>query len=364
MAEDGTWLERTGIRLRGVSEYLRDHRGTANKQEVLDWVRGLLEPNEYESGVRSNGQPIWLNDVVWQTTNLVKAEWMTKDGSGVWTITQKGIQALDDFPDPAEYHRESTRMFNEWKRERDRNQVRRRAWLIRGSSVLGVNVVPDWLAEGFVSLAASQLREPPGEVNAADLEAIAKEDYAHLKHHELKAKVDEIVAFVTRLGPGDVIVTTSEHHVFLGDVTGDWQYVNSEGSRSNLRRAVEWRNQEAPLDFSELPEPLPARLQTGSTLLDLTADLELIDSLTTADEQVIEQIEGVRPGKPRHEHLPASTDSLAIELFVDAAWLSEVGDLLDERRQIIFYGPPGTGKTYIARKLAADLVGPEQVKLV
>ena len=31
---------------------------------------------------------------------------------------------------------------------------------------------------------------------------------------------------------------------------------------------------------------------------------------------------------------------------------------------MIFYGPPGTGKTYIARKLAADLVGPEQVKLV
>lgn len=31
---------------------------------------------------------------------------------------------------------------------------------------------------------------------------------------------------------------------------------------------------------------------------------------------------------------------------------------------MIFYGPPGTGKTYIAQKLAADLVGPEQVKLV
>ncbi len=39
-------------------------------------------------------------------------------------------------------------------------------------------------------------------------------------------------------------------------------------------------------------------------------------------------------------------------------------DLLDERSQVIFYGPPGTGKTYIARKLAADLVGLEQVKLV
>jgi 5-methylcytosine-specific restriction protein B len=41
-----------------------------------------------------------------------------------------------------------------------------------------------------------------------------------------------------------------------------------------------------------------------------------------------------------------------------------VRDLLDEYQQIVFYGPPGTGKTYIARKLAANLVGTEQVKLV
>ena len=68
--------------------------------------------------------------------------------------------------------------------------------------------------------------------------------------------------------------------------------------------------------------------------------------------------------KPPHEHLPEPTAALAEDLLFDLEWLKEVRALLDERRQIILYGPPGTGKTYLARKLAADLVGPEQVQLV
>lgn len=74
MAEIEGWVERTGVRLRGVAQYLREHGRTANKQDVMAWVEGLLEPNERERSIRSNGQPIWLNDVVWQTTNLVKAD--------------------------------------------------------------------------------------------------------------------------------------------------------------------------------------------------------------------------------------------------------------------------------------------------
>jgi 5-methylcytosine-specific restriction protein B len=49
---------------------------------------------------------------------------------------------------------------------------------------------------------------------------------------------------------------------------------------------------------------------------------------------------------------PVGLESLADELLLDREWLSEVVELLRDRRQIIFYGPPGTGKTYVARKLA------------
>src|SRR5690606_8226102 len=104
----------------------------------VEGIAQVLEPNEYEATVRSNGYPVWLSDLLWQTTNMVKAGWLTKDGSGMWTLTDAGVAALDDHVDPADFLRTATRLFNEWRRERD--LPRRRAWLVRGSSVLGVNV--------------------------------------------------------------------------------------------------------------------------------------------------------------------------------------------------------------------------------
>lgn len=359
-----TWLERTGARLRGVLQHLSDHGPTESAKQILASLEPLLEPNDAELEIRSNGEPIWLNDVQWQTTNLVKAGWMTKDGRGNWTITDAGRGALEEFPDSTAFHSEANRLLQEWRRERDLTG-RRRAWLIRGSSVLGVNLVADWLADGFCSLAGSQLRPIDPDITAEDLDRISREDYSHLKHHELKSKVEEIVAFVTKIDVGDVVLTTSEQHVYVGDVTGEWTYHDSDGGRSNLRREVSWRNEDVPVDYAELPTPLPARLQTGATVLDLTNELALIDALGGAgidptDPTVVE----VEPELKRHDHLRNPSADLAGTLFVDTDWLAEVRDLLDERRQLIFYGPPGTGKTWIAQKLAADLVGPEQVKLV
>jgi 5-methylcytosine-specific restriction protein B len=359
-----TWLERTGVRLRGVLQYLDEQGPTASAKNILTSIEQLLPPNEAELEVRSTGDPVWLNDLKWQITNLVKAGWMSKDGQGNWTITELGRAALRDLPDSTAFHTEANRKLQEWRQERDL-EGRRRAWVVRGSSVLGVNLVPNWLADGFCSLAGSQLRPIQPDTTGEALDQVAREDYSHLNHHELKTKVDEIVAFVTKMRVGDLVLTTSEQHVYVGDVTGEATYLTSDGGRSNLRRKVEWRNQDAPVDYSELPTPLPARLQTGVTVLDLTTELAVIDALGSpaidlADPAVAE----IEPELKRHEYLRDPSDGLASTLFVDEEWLTEVRDVLDERRQLIFYGPPGTGKTWIARKLAADLVGPEQVKLV
>jgi 5-methylcytosine-specific restriction protein B len=361
VASNDTWIERTGVRLRGVAQYLRDHGGTASKRDIAASIEKLLPPNQNESSLRQNGQTVWLNDVLWQTTNLVKAGWMTKDGAGIWSITQAGIAALDEFPDGAGFHRESLRRFNAWRRTRDEAQ-RRRAWLVRGSSVQGVNVVLEWLTAGFCSLAASQLRKVDSGITPGDLEHAVREDYEHLGQYDLKAKVDEILAFVTKMDPGDIVLTTSGEDVYVGDLAGPWTYQVSEGGRSNLRRAVEWRNSDSPLVFTELPAPVQAQLKSGGTLLDLTAIADVLDGLTSSGEVVIEIDD--EPRASRHEHLAAPGQDLASELFVDLDWLREVRDLLDERKQMVFYGPPGTGKTFIARKLATDLVGAEQVKLV
>lgn len=140
----------------------------------------------------------------------------------------------------------------------------------------------EWLEEGWVSVPAAQLRPIEEGITVDELAAAAREDYDHLKHQELKSKVDEILAFVTKMAPGDTVLTTSDERIYVGDITGEWTWQKSEGDRSNLRRIVEWRNADAPIDFADLPAPLPAKLVSGATIVDLTAELDLIDELTVA----------------------------------------------------------------------------------
>ncbi|HWG73526.1 MAG TPA: AAA family ATPase [Acidimicrobiales bacterium] len=372
--------ERNFPRHRAAVAYLESTGSSTRKEDVFEHAERLFPPVADDLDTVSSGDARWLNDLLWQTTWTAKAGWITKDGRGNWRITDAGREALARFEDPTAFTRECERLFNEWNQARKAQQ--RRAWLVRGSSVLGANVVGEWLAGEWVSLPASQLRPIEAGITAEELAAAAREDYDHLKHSELKSKVDEILAFVTKMGPGDVVLTTSEQRVYVGDVTGEWAWQASEGGRSNLRRPVEWRNVDAPIDFADLPAPLPAKLASGANVVDLTADLEVVDNLTSLDADtqtgafaealgangpLIAEQDPSDEGPeslPPHEHLRQPSVALAVELFVESRWLDRVRNLLDERRQLIFYGPPGTGKTYLARKLAADLVGPEQVKLV
>jgi hypothetical protein len=56
--------------------------------------------------------------------------------------------------------------------------------------------------------------------------------------------------------------------------------------------------------------------------------------------------------------------TLSKETFLPAAWLSEVIEVLGNKRQVILQGPPGTGKTFLARELARFLAPSENVRLV
>jgi 5-methylcytosine-specific restriction protein B len=356
-----TVYERNAPRLREVLAFLAARGSPTRKDEVIEHVGQLIPPVGDELDPVSNGKPRWENDLLWQTTTLARADWITKDGRGEWCITDDGRRALTTFGnDPAGFQAEASRRYQLWNEIKKAEQ--RRAWLIRGSSVRGASIVHEWIEGGWVSLAASQLREIGQEITVDELASAAREDYDHLKHQELKSKVDEILAFVTKMKPGDVVLTTSEQQVFVGDVTGGWRWQASEGGRSNLRRTVEWRNGDTPIDFTDLPAPLPAKLASGANIVDLTTELDLIDTLTAP----VSELTGGPPGEGGNAPVALAQPSAAVadELLIEIEWLSGVRDVLEERKQVIFYGPPGTGKTFVARRLAADLVGPEQVKLV
>jgi 5-methylcytosine-specific restriction protein B len=354
-------MQRTGVLLRASMEYLASH-DTRTRQQVLDHLAETMDLTPDECELDKNGRPAWVIRFLWTSVGMVKAGWIEKDGSGVWVATPAGRDALSAYPDSESFRWAAHHAYEEWSKASKSTQTR--AWLVRGSSVLGVNLVNEWLADGFCSIAASQLRTIEPGVDTEKLEAIAREDYSHLKHQELKSKVEEILLFVTKIRPGDLVLTTSDQHVYVGDLSGDWTYTVSDGGRSNLRRDVSWRNADAPVDYAELASPLPARLKTGATVLDLTNELAIIEALGRDVDPTDPQADEDEPELKRHERLSQPSEGLAEALFVDRDWLVEVRDLLDEHRQLIFYGPPGTGKTWIAQKMAADLVGPEQVKLV
>jgi 5-methylcytosine-specific restriction protein B len=233
-----------------------------------------------------------------------------------------------------------------------------RAWLVRGSSVDGRDLVPVWLHKGSISLAAASLRAIAPPVPRDELRRIVEEDYQHRSYAAREAKVAEFDAFCNRMRPDDYVLATSQGKAYLGRVTGDPVYAPSGDNRSNLRRNVDWINATGPVPFARLPQPLPAKLHSQADVVELTEDIAAVEALLAA-------LGGEPPAAPvRQLRFPPVSVELADELHMSRAWLQDQADLLWDRRQIILYGPPGTGKTYLARELAGHLAEPSAVKLV
>lgn len=224
----------------------------------------------------------------------------------------------------------------------------RRAWLVRGSNVNGQDLVPNWLAQGWVTLAATSLREVEPGIDRDHLKPIVEEDYAHASYAARAEKLDEFHAFLSRMLPGHLIVTSDQGRLHLGEITGDVTFQPSVDGGATLVRGVEWRGA-TPID--RLPGDVTARLKVQRDVLDLTQNLDLLEKLFVADEVSVE-VDDAGPLVLRD-----ATDELAVELHVDRTWLQECVELLRDRPQLIFYGPPGTGKTYIAQALGEHLAG-------
>lgn len=235
----------------------------------------------------------------------------------------------------------------------------RSAWLVRGT-VDGENLVPTWLSDGFVSLAASRLPSGMATGSREAIEAAVKEAYDFKTYAQLHRLVREFDAFLRLMRPEDYVATVDGGKLFLGEITGGFAFTDSAGGRSHLRRPVRWLNPDAPVDYSELDEQFVNKLSDQSHVVNLTDVADLVDTLVRrpADERT--------PVTKPEATLAPVTAELAGQLYVhDPAWLREVAELLADKRQIVLYGPPGTGKTYLATHLARHLGGGEQaVRLV
>lgn len=225
-----------------------------------------------------------------------------------------------------------------------------RAWLVRGNNVKGHDLVPSWLAEGQVTLAAEYLGPVETGIDKDDLKPKVEAGYSFAPYTARRELVDAFHQFLTVMQDGDIVCTIDQGRLFVGLVSGAPRYDADVESGAVLSREVQWAGA-AGADFDKLPSDLKARLSTQRDVLDLTQHLAVLEQLVTA---------GPQPDAPvvaAEANLPDATPELASELHVDQAWLQKCVDLLRDRPQLIFYGPPGTGKTYIARKLAQHLAG-------
>ncbi|MEH0581535.1 MULTISPECIES: DUF4357 domain-containing protein [Streptomyces] len=251
-----------------------------------------------------------------------------------------------------------------------------RPWLVRGSNVTGLDLVQRlWLPEGRITLSASRLRQGVQQgISKQHLGALVLEDYESTATYSQKQQlVEDLHAFLSRMKPGDPVCTISGGKLYVGEITGEVEQIESEDRRSNLRRPVDWQPAGHPYDA--LPEELQQKLSIQHDIVDLTSVQAHIEGLGLTYEELVEEAEAIErdpstefPALTARRELQLSepTDELAAELLVhDTEWLREVCDLLWDERQLVLYGPPGTGKTYLALKLAEFLGGgPEQVKLV
>ena len=70
-------------------------------------------------------------------------------------------------------------------------------------------------------------------------------------------------------------------------------------------------------------------------------------------------------GPPTNGNGPDGEPDLAgleARLLVDAGFLTDIVELLEDKGQVILYGPPGTGKTYLAQELAKVLAPDESCR--
>ncbi len=259
----------------------------------------------------------------------------------------------------------------------------RPGWLVRGTKTKaqGRNLVPEWLRDGYCSITLSEYpRVEPG-LSRSDLAKVVRGVEPELSPAQEGARVTLLDRFLTRMKPGDLVVTVNESRVHVGVLAGEATWAaETDMVPAHQRRAVQWLDTPR-LHRTDLSDTAQDRLSGQASVVELgevareiaeLVDLDGIDATgitdlsaeVGADMHASAGLAGVpvdgevpRPTTivveaPPLEELPAPTAEMAGRLLVDHDWLVEVVELLTEKKQLVLYGPPGTGKTYLAQELA------------
>src|SRR4051812_27978875 len=106
---------RTGELLRVLLSILQTHPDGIQARDALQALRDSVTLTPYEQGTYANGGLRFDKIVRWATVDCVKAKWLVKDG-GRWFVTDSGLAALKQYPDPAKFYGEAVKLYRAWKK--------------------------------------------------------------------------------------------------------------------------------------------------------------------------------------------------------------------------------------------------------
>ncbi|MDP9250261.1 MAG: AAA family ATPase, partial [Chloroflexota bacterium] len=233
-----------------------------------------------------------------------------------------------------------------------------RGWLVRGANVDGHNLVSDWLASGYCSIAYPDLPEVPPGLTRAELDNVFAKAIPDFSVRQRSIHVGVFDRFLNQMQPGDLVATVDGPRLYVGTVAGPPSWNETPEGLSNRRRPVDWLRPDPPLRRDQLSDAARDKLQGQMTVSDLGLGTLEFARLAGLDEDpattIAAEVASADVAGPSVE-LPDANAELAKQLFVDVSWLNETIDLLREKKQIVLYGPPGTGKTYLGVELALYL---------
>lgn len=112
---------RSGELVRGVFKLLLAHPEGLAAKSILEKLAEIVPPTEFEETTYPRRPDVrrYEKIVRFSTIGPVKAGWLVKN-KGLWTLTDAGRRAYDQFPDPEQFMREASRLYREWAAEQPR----------------------------------------------------------------------------------------------------------------------------------------------------------------------------------------------------------------------------------------------------